>query len=81
MNRAHSQDRAREFPVTDDDLDAPDGAVVDGYERVGHWWYDRMDAAASSRICPHAGDRNHPIGAGMFVCFECFMRLFHGARR
>lgn len=26
------------FPVTDDRLDAPDGAVVDGYERVGDDW-------------------------------------------
>ncbi len=26
------------FPVTDDLLDAPDGAVVDGYERVGDSW-------------------------------------------
>ena len=28
----------RSFPVTDPDLDAPDGAVVDGYERVGDRW-------------------------------------------
>lgn len=28
----------RSFPVTDDELDAPDGAVVDGYERVGNRW-------------------------------------------
>lgn len=26
------------FPVTDDELDAPDGAMVDGFERVGMEW-------------------------------------------
>lgn len=26
------------FPVTDPELDAPDGAVVDGFERVGDTW-------------------------------------------
>lgn len=26
------------FPVTDDLMDAPDGAVVDGYKRVGDQW-------------------------------------------
>lgn len=29
-------------PVTDDHLDAPDGALVDGYERVGSEWIDRL---------------------------------------
>lgn len=29
-------------PVTDVHLDAPDGAVVDGYERVGAVWIDRL---------------------------------------
>jgi integrase len=29
------------FPVTDPELDAPDGAVVDGYERVGDQWVQR----------------------------------------
>jgi hypothetical protein len=28
----------RWFPVTDPDIDAPDGAVVDGYERHGDRW-------------------------------------------
>jgi hypothetical protein len=28
----------RPFPVTDDELDAPDGAVVDGFVRVGDSW-------------------------------------------
>lgn len=28
----------RVFPVTDPDLDAPDGAEVDGYQRVGNEW-------------------------------------------
>jgi hypothetical protein len=32
------------FPVTDDLLDAPDGAVVDGYERVGNEWCRREPA-------------------------------------
>jgi hypothetical protein len=35
-------DRPPHFPVTDDDLDAPDGAEVDGYRRVGDTWY-RID--------------------------------------
>lgn len=26
------------FPVTDDETDAPDGAIVNGYERVGDLW-------------------------------------------
>lgn len=26
------------FPVTDPELDAPDGAIVDGYQRVGSIW-------------------------------------------
>lgn len=26
------------FPVTDPDLDAPDGAIVEGYRRVGNRW-------------------------------------------
>ena len=32
--------RAKHYhkPVTDPDLDAPDGAVVDGFERVGDRW-------------------------------------------
>ena len=33
-----SEDRGDSFPVTDDELDAPDGAVVDGYERQGDRW-------------------------------------------
>jgi hypothetical protein len=28
----------RPFPVTDDEIDAPDGAVVNGYQRVGATW-------------------------------------------
>ncbi len=31
-------DPKKAFPVTDPDLDAPDGAVVDGFERVGDRW-------------------------------------------
>jgi hypothetical protein len=32
-----------------------------------------------SAICPitHA-NRVHPLGGGMFVCFECFARLMTG---
>lgn len=36
----------RSFPVTDDALDAPDGAVVDGYERRGDRWV-LVDPAAA----------------------------------
>lgn len=34
----HKERLPRSFPVTDANLDAPDGAVVDGYERVGDRW-------------------------------------------
>lgn len=30
--------KPRRFPVTDDALDAPDGAIVDGYQRSGDEW-------------------------------------------
>lgn len=30
--------KRKTFDVTDPDFDAPDGAVVDGYERVGDRW-------------------------------------------
>lgn len=30
--------RQRHFPVTDPHLDAPDGAIVDGWQRVGDTW-------------------------------------------
>lgn len=40
-------ERRRAFPVTDPDLDAPDGAVVDGYERVGDTWHPRTDPEGS----------------------------------
>lgn len=32
----------KSFPVTDPELDAPDGAVVDGFERVGNRWVLRF---------------------------------------
>jgi len=28
----------KRFPVTDDRLDAPDGAVVGAYKRIGDFW-------------------------------------------
>lgn len=31
-------EQRKRFDVTDPDLDAPDGAVVDGYERRGGTW-------------------------------------------
>lgn len=34
--------KPRSFPVTDGAIDAPDGAVVDGYERCGDRW-ERLD--------------------------------------
>lgn len=37
--------RPRRFPVTDPDDDAPDGAVVDGYERVDDEWIRTKDNA------------------------------------
>lgn len=43
INVGESGPRVRE--VTDPDEDAPDGAVVDGYERVGDQWM-RVDGAA-----------------------------------
>lgn len=39
--RRKRQSLPRVLPVTDPDLDAPDGAVVDGYERVGDRWIKR----------------------------------------
>lgn len=36
VTAAHDAHRA--FPVTDPELDAPDGAIVDGYERSGDRW-------------------------------------------
>jgi len=32
------EDTTRSFPVTDPELDAPDGTTVDGYERHGETW-------------------------------------------
>jgi hypothetical protein len=37
-----SEGRPPTKPVTDNHLDAPDGAVVDGYERVGAVWINRL---------------------------------------
>ena len=34
----HERAKHRRKPVTDPHLDAPDGAIVDGYERVGDQW-------------------------------------------
>ena len=31
--------RAKPFRVTDDALDAPDGAIVGGMRRIGDWWH------------------------------------------
>lgn len=36
-----TEDRGPSFPVTDNFLDAPDSAVVDGYERIGNRWVRR----------------------------------------
>ena len=33
-----ANDKPQSFPVTDSDMDAPDGAVVEGYERHGSTW-------------------------------------------
>ena len=34
-----------------------------------------------SAICPTTHpNRIHPLGGGMFVCFECFARLFTGRK-
>lgn len=43
LELAETQDRCiekarRSVPVTDPETDAPDGAVVDGYERSGDTW-------------------------------------------
>lgn len=34
----HMRAKHYSFPVTDDELDAPDGSVVDGFERVLDTW-------------------------------------------
>lgn len=36
--------------------------------------------APSRSICSHER-RNHPLGGGIFVCFECWARLLFGGRR
>lgn len=42
----------RFLPVTDPELDAPDGAVVDGMERVGDQWRRRTnDPPADDQGC------------------------------
>lgn len=33
----------------------------------------------ADRICTHE-HRIHPLGAGMFVCFACWVRLLLGLR-
>lgn len=33
----------------------------------------------SDRICRHA-NRIHPLGAGMFVCFACWIALLTGRK-
>lgn len=44
---------AKPVPVTDPDLDAPDGAIVDGRQRVGDAWHAVPDqgGAGTLRIC------------------------------
>jgi hypothetical protein len=37
--KAEKDAKAKGIPVTDPELDAPDGAVVDGLERVGDTWH------------------------------------------
>ena len=37
------------FPVTDPELDAPDGATLDGYERVGDRWVKRCSTVVDLR--------------------------------
>jgi hypothetical protein len=43
FHRASYRQRPKFLPVTDPDRDAPDGAVVDGYERRGDRWV-RVDS-------------------------------------
>lgn len=53
----------REFPVTDDSLDAPDGSIVDGYERRGERW---VPHGCSRKGCENT--LTMYIGGGLKVC-------------
>jgi hypothetical protein len=46
------------FRVTDEGLDAPDGAVVDGYVRQGSTW-EPIDDTWKPCVCGHSADA-HP---------------------
>lgn len=41
--------KPRRFPVTDDALDAPDGAIVNGYQRSGDQWIKLPDEVVTLR--------------------------------
>jgi site-specific recombinase XerD len=51
--------RARSFPVTDPELDAPDGAVVDGYERHRDRWVLAKVAETPSPLALRASEEHN----------------------
>ena len=55
--------RPRWFRVTDPDMDAPDGAVVDGYERIGDRWV-RISAKADDLGTVESAPARRPSMAG-----------------
>jgi hypothetical protein len=58
--------RPRRFLVTNPDLDAPDGAVIDGYRRVGAWWEEEIMGTKISTDNPIATFHRH-----LDVCAQC----------
>jgi hypothetical protein len=58
----------RTKPVTDPDLDAPDGAEVDGWKRTGDQWHNQARAeldqkfTGKSGLKPHAEARRYVYG-------------------
>lgn len=55
-DKAQRKMERRSFPVTDPDLDAPDGAVVDGFERHGDTWEEVVEGLPSG--LKHAVENN-----------------------
>lgn len=54
--------KPRSFPVTDDLLDAPDGAIVDGYKRCGDRWFLLPEAKSPNPAPGELGDEQRGGG-------------------
>lgn len=51
------------FSVTDEVLDAPDGAIVSGYKRVGDQW---VPHGCDAELCSLT--LTMPVGSGLELC-------------